>query len=39
VLGFSMPSFSASKIKSAGVLFFNSCKFIIIWDCLVKLKV
>ena len=31
-------SAEASKIKSAGVLFFNSCRFIYyVWDCLEKL--
>jgi hypothetical protein len=33
VLGFSIPSFSACEISSAGFLFFNSCRFIN--DCLV----
>ena len=30
-------SAESSKIKSAGVLFFNSCRFIYVWDCLEKL--
>ena len=30
VLGFSIPSFSACEISSAGVCFFSSCKFIMI---------